>query len=141
MKRAEDDLFYRGHIMNAFLDCLYNFYKEVKTAKEIYDALEFKFKVQEEDVQRRTKKNGNYYNSGKKGHYAKECRSKEHKTSANMVEEALVAMVTKINMADTSSGWWFDSGAMVHVCKDRLLFKTYEKLDRQEIQIGTHNRA
>ena len=48
MKRAEDDLFYRGHIMNAFLDCLYNFYKEVKTAKEIYDALEFKFKVQKE---------------------------------------------------------------------------------------------
>ena len=43
-----------------------------------------------------------------------------------MVEEELVAMVTEINMADTSDGWWFDSGAPVHVCKDKSLFKTYE---------------
>ena len=34
--------------MNALLDRLYNFYKEAKTVKEIWDALEFKYKVQEE---------------------------------------------------------------------------------------------
>lgn len=56
-----------------------------------------------------------------------------------MVEEQLVAMVTEINMADTTSGWWFDSGATVHVCKDRSLFKTYEKLDGQDVQMGNHD--
>ena len=44
-------------------------------------------------------------------------------------------------MANTSYGWWFDFGATVHVYKDRSLFKTYEKLDGQEIQMGNHDRA
>ncbi|KAG5527251.1 hypothetical protein RHGRI_028223 [Rhododendron griersonianum] len=249
----------RGHILHALSDRLYDFYKETKTATEIWNALEFKYKVQEEGTNKfliaeyfdfrmidtkpildqihelqtvvnnissmniilpeafqvgaiiaklpsswkayrkkllhkaedfsleqiqkhlrieeesrnrdkkgensfRTdvhniesgsgsnrpnnkrkrnnkKKNDKCYNCGKKGHYAKDCRSKKQKTSANMVEEQLVAMVTEINMADTSSGWWFDSGATVHVCKDRSLFKTYEKLDGQEAQMGNQDCA
>ncbi|XP_058211435.1 uncharacterized protein LOC131323598 [Rhododendron vialii] len=48
LQRAEDALMCRGHILHALSDRLYDFYKETKTATEIWNALEFKYKVQEE---------------------------------------------------------------------------------------------
>ncbi|KAK3033854.1 hypothetical protein RJ639_034272 [Escallonia herrerae] len=38
----------RGHILNALSDRLYNFYESFDSAKEIWKALEYKYKVQEE---------------------------------------------------------------------------------------------
>ncbi|KAK2999754.1 hypothetical protein RJ639_023398 [Escallonia herrerae] len=47
-RRNDDEVMCRGHILNALSDRLYNFYKSFDSAKEIWKALEYKFKVQEE---------------------------------------------------------------------------------------------
>ncbi|KAK0599690.1 hypothetical protein LWI29_007694 [Acer saccharum] len=74
---------------------------------------------------------------------------------ANMVEElgvdivAMVSMmhigmITELNMAVgiTSSGWWLDSGATIHVCNDKTHYKIYEAAnDDQMVLMGNHNRA
>ncbi|KAI9176433.1 hypothetical protein LWI28_002803 [Acer negundo] len=90
--------------------------------------------------------NGNCFHCGKPGHYIRDCRHRkfnvqnDNKTNdANIVEESgvdIVAMVsmmhngmmTELNMAVriTSSGWWLDSGATIHVCNDKTQYKTYE---------------
>ncbi|KAK3010232.1 hypothetical protein RJ639_010922 [Escallonia herrerae] len=87
----------------------------------------------------KNKKKSKCHVCGKKGHYARECRHRKSGKgaigeSANMFEENLVAMATEINMTDSSSssGWWFDSGAVTHICKDRTLFKTYEELPNNQ---------
>ncbi|GJR97209.1 zinc finger, CCHC-type containing protein [Tanacetum coccineum] len=43
-----------------------------------------------------------------------------------------VADPSVVNM-DDDVAWWVDSGAIVHVCKDRYLFKTYESLNNGSI--------
>ena len=41
-----------------------------------------------------------------------------------------------------SSDWWFDSGATVHVCNNKGLFKTYTELaEQQEVLMGNGNGA
>ena len=51
-KREEDNLLCRGHILNALSDRLYDLYTETKSAKEIWDALEKKFKAEEEGTKK-----------------------------------------------------------------------------------------
>ncbi|KAK3024908.1 hypothetical protein RJ639_043223 [Escallonia herrerae] len=47
-RRNDDEVMCRDHILNALSDRLYNFYKSFDSAKEIWKALEYKYKVQEE---------------------------------------------------------------------------------------------
>ena len=47
-KREEDNLLCRGHILNALSNRLYDLYTNTKSAKEIWDALESKYKAEEE---------------------------------------------------------------------------------------------
>ena len=47
-KREEDELICRGHILNALSDILYDLYTNTKTTKEIWEALEKKYKGEEE---------------------------------------------------------------------------------------------
>ncbi|KAL5583306.1 hypothetical protein UlMin_015748 [Ulmus minor] len=47
-QREYDELICRGHILNVLSDRLYDLYTETKSAKEIWTALEFKNKVEEE---------------------------------------------------------------------------------------------
>ena len=47
-KHEEDELICRGHIRNALSDRLYDLYTNTKTTKEIWEALEKKYKVEEE---------------------------------------------------------------------------------------------
>lgn len=76
-----------------------------------------------------SKKKGSCYNYGKNGHYISECQHlKKSQKETNMVEDKIVAMVTEVNMSTTTSGWWFDTWATIHVCYDKTMFKTYVKV-------------
>ena len=46
-----------------------------------------------------------------------------------MVSDIYVDMITKVHMAVIANpfDWWFDSGAMVHVCKNKEQFKTFKE--------------
>jgi len=75
------------------------------------------------------------------------------KADANLVEENYVAMisnmfsnmeisgindamamVSEINSTTVQSGWWIDSGATVHVCKDKYMFKQFEEIVDSNVQ-------
>ncbi|KAK4397749.1 hypothetical protein Sango_1250400 [Sesamum angolense] len=45
-----------------------------------------------------------------------------------MVTNWHINFVTELNMATTvqSNDWWYNSGATIHVCNDKNLFKDYE---------------
>ena len=51
-RREEDELIYRGHILNTLSDRLYNLYTNTKSAKEIWNALENKYKAEEEGTKK-----------------------------------------------------------------------------------------
>ena len=108
------------------------------------------------------KKNRICFHYGKKGHYIKECRFKNKqkkdsgasssgngngKGKAHMVEtgkDEYVAMVTELHMTSmaVSDDWWLDSGATIHVCNNKALFKSYAEVDEpEEVLMGNHNAA
>lgn len=99
------------------------------------------------------KKDRACFNCGKKGHYSRECRSKKKnagsgkgKGEALMVEtenDDFVAMVTELHMASVavSDDWWLDSGATIHVCNNKSLFKTYVVDALEEVLMGNHVAA
>ena len=61
-----------------------------------------------------------------------------------MVSEIYIDMITKVHIIviANSFDWWFDSGAMVHVCNNEEQFNTYEESSlEQEVLMGNHNRA
>uniref|UniRef100_A0A2N9HKS3 Uncharacterized protein n=1 Tax=Fagus sylvatica TaxID=28930 RepID=A0A2N9HKS3_FAGSY len=100
------------------------------------------------------------FHCGKKGHYIREYRflknqmkEKELNTSeANVVDEIVamvsemqIGMITEVHMAnaaENSSEWWYDSGATIHVCNNKMLFKEYvEAGNGLEVLMGNHNIA
>ena len=51
-KRKEDELICRGHILNALSDRLYDLYTNTNSAREIWEALENKYKAEEEGTKK-----------------------------------------------------------------------------------------
>ena len=104
---------------------------------------------------------------GKSGHIKRDCKSVKvgGKTNGsgtsgsgsggqanslkgqNMFNESLqvyyVTYVSESNyVQDDDVAWWVDSGATVHVCKDRCWFKTYESLnDGSILHMGNESTA
>ncbi|XP_052205206.1 uncharacterized protein LOC127810028 [Diospyros lotus] len=69
----------------------------------------------------------------KKGQSSGSNQRKPKPSYANMVEDdELVAVIIEVCMVDNAKGWWIDTGASRHICKDRSLFSTYEKMDGTE---------
>ncbi|GJV06470.1 hypothetical protein Tco_1344126 [Tanacetum coccineum] len=68
--------------------------------------------------------------------------------SNNVVDHSVVNMVEHNNSIryndkkDDNVVWWVDSGPIVHVCKDRCWFKTYESLnDGSILHMGNESTA
>ncbi|GJZ63689.1 zinc finger, CCHC-type containing protein [Tanacetum coccineum] len=103
---------------------------------------------------------------GKRGHLKKDCKGGKAGNKANglginglvdgstnslkghnMFNKSFqVYYVTYVSEAyfvqDDDIAWWVDSGATVHVCKDRCWFKTYESLnDGSILHIGNESTA
>ena len=51
-KKEEDELICRCHILNALSDRLYDFYTNTHSTREIWEALENKYKVEEEGTKK-----------------------------------------------------------------------------------------
>jgi len=47
-KRTEDEELARGHILNTVSDRLYDLYTEIKSPRELWEQLDFKYKAEEE---------------------------------------------------------------------------------------------
>ncbi|GKD15738.1 retrovirus-related pol polyprotein from transposon TNT 1-94 [Tanacetum coccineum] len=99
------------------------------------------------------------YKCGEKGHIKRYCKNPKKKNqnsnkkdeSANAVEQVdtteITAMVSEMNIGmiqelhmasvTTTNDWWYDSGAITHVCNNRDLFKTYKETeDGHEVMMG-----
>ncbi len=42
-------------------------------------------------------------------------------------------MISEINILESDGTWMIDSDATKHVCKDRNLFKTFEKIEDDNV--------
>ena len=53
-------------------------------------------------------------------------------------DDETVATMSEVNVVQGKvPSWWYDTCATVHVCYDRLLFKTYHEIsDGKEIPMG-----
>ncbi|GJX27646.1 zinc finger, CCHC-type containing protein [Tanacetum coccineum] len=60
---------------------------------------------------------------GKPGHLKKDCKGGKVGNKANVI------YVSEAYFVHDDVAWWVESGATVHVCKDRCWFKTYESLN------------
>lgn len=60
-----------------------------------------------------------------------------------MIEGLKVSMITECNLTTKEFGdWSYDSGATVHVCINRYLFKNYEvATGNEKVQMGNHATA
>lgn len=63
--------------------------------------------------------------------YGMQMRNKPNPApQAGLIEEALVAIISKVNLVNGSEGWWIDTSGSCHVCYDRDMFKTYNVVGR-----------
>uniref|UniRef100_A0A2N9HKM3 Retrovirus-related Pol polyprotein from transposon TNT 1-94-like beta-barrel domain-containing protein n=1 Tax=Fagus sylvatica TaxID=28930 RepID=A0A2N9HKM3_FAGSY len=176
IKREEDKLVCRGHIRNTLSDRLYDLFTTMSSPKEIWKALETKYKMKKQELFQvgaiiaKLPPSWNNYRK-KLLHMAEELtleqigthlrieeesrirEDKELNTSeANVVDEIVamvsemqIGMITEVHMASAagnSSEWWYDSGATIHVCNNKTLFKEYvEAGNGLEVLMGNHNTA
>uniref|UniRef100_A0A2N9HBR3 CCHC-type domain-containing protein n=1 Tax=Fagus sylvatica TaxID=28930 RepID=A0A2N9HBR3_FAGSY len=76
------------------------------------------------------------FHCGKKGHYIRECRFLKNQ----MKEKEL--NTSEANVVDEIVAMWYDSGATIHVCNNKMLFKEYvEAGNGLEVLMGNHNIA
>ncbi|XP_026458898.1 uncharacterized protein LOC113359491 [Papaver somniferum] len=95
--------------------------KKLMHAETDYDleGLQRHLRIEEDSRKREIKDSQQTENHSKK--------QQGQKNEVNMVEDKLVIVVQAANaVSNNESGWWYDNGSTVHICKDRHLYKTYE---------------
>ena len=117
-------------------------------------------KIFKKNNSNKDKKGRACFHCEKKCHYIQKCRflknkkkDKELNTSETnvideivaMVSEMQIGMITEVHMAsavENSFEWWYDSGATIHVCNNKTLFKKYVEANNElEVLMGNHNTA
>ncbi|GJU60648.1 zinc finger, CCHC-type containing protein, partial [Tanacetum coccineum] len=84
---------------------------------------------------------------GKPGHLKKDCKggkvgNKANGSGTNGSVDGSTNSLKAYFVQDDDVAWWVDSGATVHVCKDRCWFKTYESLnDGSILHMGNESTA
>nr|GEU97797.1 zinc finger, CCHC-type [Tanacetum cinerariifolium] len=127
-KWENDDYICMGHILNGMSDSLFDVYKNVESAKELWDSLESKYMDEDSSSKK-------FLGKGKE----------VGGPSVNMTEEGGIAVVVKRTtqmlvvrekglrtnpkIKVDAIAWWIDSGATTHVCKDRCWFKIFEPVE------------
>eukprot|EP00253_Pinus_taeda_P029009 PITA_29009 len=99
--------------------------------------------------QRYEKSNVQCYYCKKYGHYANECRKKQHNMSnrqnANVTRENIsqTNVLLACNMAETNSEdiWFLDSSCSNHMTGNIALFSALDKNMKSEVTLGTDNKV
>ncbi|GKB46774.1 zinc finger, CCHC-type containing protein, partial [Tanacetum coccineum] len=148
-KRENNDYICRGHILNGMSDSLFDIYRNVESAKELWDPLESKYKAEDSlskkflkdfkhtlkhgkddlslvqlgshlRIEESLRAHDSDKGKGKEtGHFKRDCRSGNKKNE----NAGGLGKGSKDHSQDQ------DSGATTHVCKDRCWFKTYESVE------------
>ncbi|KAA0036580.1 putative Polyprotein [Cucumis melo var. makuwa] len=80
------------------------------------------------------------YNYNKPRHLARNCRNRNRSaTQANLIENELVAMISKVNAIKGLEGWWLDTSASHHACHNLSLFRKYNEAKDKNILLGDHH--
>jgi len=45
---------------------------------------------------------------------------------------SLSTVVSEVNLTANNKDWWVDTGAIQHICSEKLLFSDYQKLEHDE---------
>ncbi|KAA0034946.1 uncharacterized protein E5676_scaffold1199G00090 [Cucumis melo var. makuwa] len=158
---TKTDFICKNLILNGLIDELYDYYSTMTTAKEVHKIKEFSLKSLitrlriEEEVRKHDKKEGDERYPRKKptavlkpdlkpkGNKMKRESNKQNnpqsRSTANLIEDELVAMISKVNVIGESEGWWLDTGAFRHVCHDLSLFRKYNEVKDRNILLGDHH--
>ena len=73
-----------------------------------------------------------FSNNLRRGPKDVDCKSKEG-GNANLVESnTIIAVVSEINLVGNTVEWIVDTGSTKHICANRRLLQSYEKIDEGE---------
>ncbi|GJS41344.1 hypothetical protein Tco_0566387 [Tanacetum coccineum] len=167
-KWENDDYVCKGLILNGMPDPLFYIYQNFKSSKELWDSFKAKYMAKDASSKKFLISNfTNYkmtnsrpvmeqYNEllgivGRFTQYKMNMDEAIQLGSHLRIEESPRAQDSDkpkrnnvvgplvVNM-DDDVAWWVDSGATMHVCKDRYWFKTYDSLnDRSILHMGNES--
>ena len=85
------------------------------------------------------------YECGMTGHRARDCRVKKKngQSQANLIEDSdvIVAVVLEANFTGNAAEWIVDTGATRHICANKDMFTTYDKVEGENVFMGNSASA
>jgi len=89
---------------------------------------------------------GTCFECGLTGHKAKDCRVKRKtngQNQANLVEDSnvIVAVVLEANLTGNSAEWIVETRATRHICANKDMFTTYDKVEGENVFMGNSASA
>ncbi|GJY80322.1 zinc finger, CCHC-type containing protein [Tanacetum coccineum] len=140
-KRDQDETLCWGYILSTPTDRL----KKLMHTSEDFTLDQIQKHLRIEEETRIREKNLNDASSSKKDESANAVEQVDTIEITAMVFEMNIGMIQELHMASvttTTDDWWYDSGATIHVCNNRDLFKTYKETeDGHEVIMGDNHTS